>query len=767
MNHIEMPIWNKCNNRCVMCTNTEEMIQEDCFTFESVVNYFEEKLKENNYTTLGSISLTGGETTICPYLFKLLNYIRKRFPKVIIRILTNGRMFFYDSFRKECLSYQNIDFAIPLHGHNAEIHDGITQIPGSFHQTIEGLKKLLREKGVNQKVEIRIIANRHNLAIIPNFFEFIKNNFTEADRIVLIFLEFEGKAEVNKNNVGITYTQIQPALEEAKKYFKLFNDFRLYHFPLCALEPSLWPYAWRTLPAEEVVYLAECQKCKLKKYCLGMHKSYLNYIKTPEIKSWLNLDGIKIKATGNFHHPIDSIKIDKTTAHLEALTRLTDFLSYQRSEATKYFFNSMFFRLNKFNSYNAFEIKKMWVKAIKEIKKGKRKDLLSYYINIPFCESKCSYCMTPSVVTKDKESVNRYLARIIKEMAFYKDVFSGVEFNNIYIGGGSPSILNEKQLDNFLVNLFNDYNFSNLGEKTYECNPFTTTRKKLQIIKKFGFDRVSFGVQSLDPRVLKYANRSYQTYELVKKSILDAQSFGFTVNVDLLIGLKGDSHETVRKSFQNIIKLKPDNISLFPLKPTNFYLKKYFKDNEATFYLQIQKKIDRTLKLLQQIAIKFNYTYPDSKKICLSEWYGVNFSPKDKTEQITPYYNIPRPCSMFGIGSFSVSKIIGVNRYQNNSPIKDGFNASNRVYQGVPCKLIDDMRDYVLGHFTKGRPVSKKEFKFFFSKSLIPSFKHAFLALKKFKKVKINKDKVYFLPKDFRKMFIYGLFFWDKDKLIK
>lgn len=308
MNHIEMPIWNKCNNRCAMCTNTESMILEDCFTFEAVINYFEEELKKNNYTTVESISLTGGETTICPYLFKLLYYVRKRFPGVIIRLLTNGRMFLYDNFRKECLSYRNIDFAIPLHGHSAEIHDKITQVPGSFFQTIEGLKKIYNEKRADQKIEIRIIANRYNLTIIPKIFEFIKNNFIEVDRVVLIFLEFEGKAEINKDEVGITYSQIQPAIEQIKKYFKIFKDFRLYHFPLCVLPPSLWPYAWRTLPDGEVAYLSECQKCLAKKYCLGVHKSYFNYVKKPEIRPWLNLDGIKVKATGNFYNPISSIK---------------------------------------------------------------------------------------------------------------------------------------------------------------------------------------------------------------------------------------------------------------------------------------------------------------------------------------------------------------------------------------------------------------------------------------------------------------------------
>lgn len=308
MNHIDVPIWNKCNNRCLMCTNTESMRRDNSFSYDSVIAYLEEKIKENDSSVPETIGLTGGETTICPYFFQMMNYIYQRFPETTIRVLTNGRMFVYNNFRVKCLAFKKVDFIIPLHGYNPKSHDQVTQVSGSFSQTTEGLKKLLREKKDGQKIELRIVVTRLNLEIIPRIFNFIEDNFSSIDRVVLIFLEFEGRAEANKNSVGITYLQIQPVLEKIKKYFKIFKDLRLYHFPLCVLEPFWWPYTWRTLPAEEVTYLPECQKCLLKRYCLGLHKSYLDYIKKPEIQPQLSLGKIKIKATKNFYRPIDYIK---------------------------------------------------------------------------------------------------------------------------------------------------------------------------------------------------------------------------------------------------------------------------------------------------------------------------------------------------------------------------------------------------------------------------------------------------------------------------
>lgn len=291
-----------------MCTNTGEMRKASYFDYRSVTRYLEEEIKKNKIMSLETIGLTGGETTIAPYFFKIMDYISQRHPGIRINLLTNGRTFVYDDFLQKCLEFQKMTFIIPLHGYDAKSHDRITQAPGSFEQTTRGLKKLLAERRTGQEVEIRIVANRGNLQIIPQILKLIKEELFKIDRIVLIFLEFEGVSELNKDKVGITYKEIQPVLLQIKEYFKVFKDLRLYHFPLCVLEPFFWPFAWRTLPKEEVTYLALCRKCSLKKYCLGIHKSYLSYVEKPEIRPWPSLKGIKIKESDHFHKPIAHIK---------------------------------------------------------------------------------------------------------------------------------------------------------------------------------------------------------------------------------------------------------------------------------------------------------------------------------------------------------------------------------------------------------------------------------------------------------------------------
>lgn len=764
MNHIEIPIWNKCNNQCLMCTNTESMRKADVFNYDSVINYLEREIQKNKIKNLQTIGLTGGEPTICPDFFRIMNYLEQRFPKANIRILTNGRMLAYDNFRKKCLTFRNIDFIIPLHGYDTKTHDRITQVPGSFLQTVEGVKRLLEEKKTGQKIEIRIIATRLNLKIIPKIIELIKGRFLAIDRLVLIFLEFEGQAELNKDKVGISYRQIQPTLWQIKKYFKLFQDFRLYHFPLCILEPDFWPYCWRTLPEEEITYPPECKKCQLKKYCLGIHKSYLNYVKKPEVRPWKNLKGIEIKETESFYRPIGSLKIDKILADYKFRSNLTDFLMNQKTEPAKYFFSSLFFRLSGLRQFNAKEIKLWWREAAEEIKRNKRPSFLNFYLHIPFCQSRCSYCMYPSVVPRDKKLINDYLKRVFQEMFYYKDVFSGIDFTNLYIGGGSPNILDEKNLTKLLTNLFNNFSFSKSGQRNFECNPHDITQRKLDILKKAGFNRISFWAQSLDSKVLKHANRDYQTFKSIKKAIFNAKLLGFKVNVDLMIGLYGEDPSSVIESFRKIIMLKPTSISFYPLKPPNRYLEKYFGNDEMAFYSQLKRKIEQVIEPIKKIAIKFNYTYPET--IHLTEGYCGDFYQKEEGEN-REYYDTHCPYSTFGIGSFSVSNIVGIGRYENILSPQDKFTPSVPFYLGAPSQLKDDMRDYILWHFAKGWPVSQKEFKKNFGQDLMNSFKYSFSALKKLKKVKIKEDLIYFLPRNFKEMFNYGLFFWRKEKLVK
>jgi len=299
---ITIAIWNKCNNNCLMCTNPPDYKNGGGYDYEDlVIRYKNLSEKETE------IQLTGGEPTLHPHFFDFLEFLRKKCPEAKITLITNGRLFDHPDFTKKCLAIGNINFQISLHGPNEVLHDKITGVKGSFEETVRGIQNILNFRSQNSELELRIVMHKPTLPHIGKIYQFMIKNFPKAERIVFIFMEMEGMAGVNIKRTGIRFEDALPYLKELFGYFKTSPiEIRLYHFPLCVLPPKFWPYIWRTLPFEEVIYLPICERCEYKTYCLGIHKLYPQYMGTKEFQP-IKEKKPAIKFTNNFHHPIQKI----------------------------------------------------------------------------------------------------------------------------------------------------------------------------------------------------------------------------------------------------------------------------------------------------------------------------------------------------------------------------------------------------------------------------------------------------------------------------
>lgn len=302
----DIAIWNRCNNHCIMCTNPFIFQLEKngyYYLYENLIQVWAKyQFKSND-----SLNFTGGEPTIHPDFFKIIDWFHARSPKSNIAIASNGRMFCYPSFTKKLLKIHNLTLEIAVHGNDAKSHDSITRTKDSFRQTIEGIHNILKYKNDLQILEIRIIITKLTYKNLNKILAFIKNEFNIKliENVVLIFMEIEGQAKDNFHIVGTTYKEVIPYLPQVvSKWAPYFNSFRLYHFPLCVLPPELWPYAWRTLRANEVIFLPRCFKCHFKKYCLGIHRDYITLIGDKEFKPPKK---IKIKTSDFFYKPIEKV----------------------------------------------------------------------------------------------------------------------------------------------------------------------------------------------------------------------------------------------------------------------------------------------------------------------------------------------------------------------------------------------------------------------------------------------------------------------------
>jgi len=299
-------IWNRCNNNCIMCSNPVDFRDKnDSFLYSkraviSRIKNWEEKQKLDKE----NINLTGGEPTIHPEFLELVGEIRKILPENKIVMATNGRMFSYPWFAKRYLEFNNLSLEVALHDFTPQLHDMITGVKGSFEQTIKGVRNILKYKNSLHELEIRMIITKLNYKNLDETVNFIKKEFPSVDRVVLIFMEMEGYAEKNFKIVGLDYQELKPyiSLSQFKKWEKRLSEIRLYHFPLCVLQPELWKYTWRTLREEEITFLPSCNKCLYKKYCLGIHKDYLRLVGDKEFQPIRKK--INVQTQDFFHHPI-------------------------------------------------------------------------------------------------------------------------------------------------------------------------------------------------------------------------------------------------------------------------------------------------------------------------------------------------------------------------------------------------------------------------------------------------------------------------------
>ncbi len=189
--------------------------------------------------------------------------------------------------------------------------------------------------------------------------------------------------------------------------------------------------------------------------------------------------------------------------------------------------------------------------------------MLGIYIHIPFCEKKCSYCNFYSIAL-NSDIEEKYVDALTREIEFYKK--ENRKINSLYFGGGTPSILNLKNIEKIMIALKNAFKFSENTEITIEINPNTATLNKLKYYKELGINRISFGVQSFIDNELKKLERTHNKTVAIK-AIENALTCGFNnISIDLMLGIPFQTKESLFETLKIATNFNINHISLYHLK---------------------------------------------------------------------------------------------------------------------------------------------------------------------------------------------------------
>ena len=275
----------------------------------------------------------------------------------------------------------------------------------------------------------------------------------------------------------------------------------------------------------------------------------------------------------------------------------------------------------------------------------------SIYIHIPFCNSICSYCDFSKMFYKE-DLVDKYLETLKQEI---KQNYNNEIIKTIYIGGGTPTSLNIKQL-NYLFDIIKIFKLDKEIEFTIECNIESLTYEKLDLFKKNNVNRLSIGIQTFNPKILKYLNR-FHTKEEVFDKINYAKKIGFdNINIDLIYGIKGETIQDLKEDLDLFLKLDINHISCYSI----------IIEPHTKLYIENTKNIDEELDYMM-----YNYIGDTLKNNGFNHYEVSNYSKTNFESKHNLVYWNNLEYYGFGLGA---SGYINSIRYTNTKNITKYLN---------------------------------------------------------------------------------------------
>jgi len=346
----------------------------------------------------------------------------------------------------------------------------------------------------------------------------------------------------------------------------------------------------------------------------------------------------------------------------------------------------------------------------------KQKEIKSLYIHIPFCKHICRYCDFTKLLYNDFFSY-KYIDELINEMNSYNIN----KVSTIYIGGGTPTSLNNELFEKLLKHV--QHYLDKEYEFTVEANVENLTIEKLRLMKEYGVNRLSIGIESTNDKILDYIGRKH-TFNDAKVVVDLAKKYGFNnINVDLMYGFPNQTLSELKKDLNNIISLNVDHVSIYSLivsKGTMFFndgIKEQSADESRKYYdeiLNVMRNHGYERYEISNFAKNNKYARHNFCYWCDQEYYGV------------------------GLGA---SGYIGNLRYTNTKNLKKYLNHEYVDFKESIDKKLE-LEDFLLTNLRLEKGFLRKEFVQRFGIDFAKYFEKNIKSLEKNNLIIINNDRI-------------------------
>jgi oxygen-independent coproporphyrinogen-3 oxidase len=337
--------------------------------------------------------------------------------------------------------------------------------------------------------------------------------------------------------------------------------------------------------------------------------------------------------------------------------------------------------------------------ALRDSRKASRP--LSLYLHIPFCANICYYCACNKVITKDRSRSQAYLQRLAREIsliAAHVDERQVVE--QLHLGGGTPTFLSHVELRQLMAHLRQHFTLldDHSGDYGIEIDPREADWSTMGLLRELGFNRVSLGVQDLDPLVQRAINR-LQSLDETRAIVEAARTLQFrSVNIDLIYGLPLQTPEGFARTVEQVIALQPDRLSVFNYAhlPERFMPQRRIDTAQLPSPAHKLEMLQRTVEQLTCAGYRYigmdHFALPDDD-LAIAQEEGTlqrNFQG----------YTTHGHCDLIGLGVSAISQI-GELYAQNTSDLTayQTLLASDQLatHRGLRCNEDDQLRRVIIG----------------------------------------------------------------------
>lgn len=322
---------------------------------------------------------------------------------------------------------------------------------------------------------------------------------------------------------------------------------------------------------------------------------------------------------------------------------------------------------------------------------------LGIYVHIPFCRRKCRYCDFLSA-SYDEEVRKQYVDALIAEIENSAEDFRDYETDTVFIGGGTPSLLEAEQAAGIMAALRKNYNMAGYVECTIECNPGTISAEKADRWLDSGINRLSLGLQSANDNELKELGRIHTAEEFLDSFLL-ARNCGFmNINIDLMSALPYQTMESFCSSLRSAAGLAPEHLSVYSL----------IVEENTPLYDWIYAGNENSLPDEETEREMYYETRRILKEYGYERYEVSNYAKKGYECRHNLGYWERKDYAGFGLGAASLKEN---RRYNNLSDMKEYIRCSGKAKTNVErLSVKDQMAEFMFLGLRKTAGISREQF---------------------------------------------------------